>query len=147
MDGPPNRLQVDAFYARLRDELEALADRRVGEVTRTFLEVTGTAVAKGLWSLEFAFDEDDSRVARLEALFGNGLLAARTGARLRGFEVRLLLPKELPKYSLDGHAECRLERPADATNLVARFVRSLEELGAYRLIEPLVVEGLETELL
>lgn len=147
MDGPPVRLQVDAIHARLRVELAALVQPRVRDVMQTFLDVTALASAKGLWSLEFAFDEDDSRIARLEARFGNGLLAERTGARLRGFEVLIQLPKDLPKCEI-GHAfEAPVTLPLDPASLVARFVRSLAELGAYRFIEPLTVEGIETELL
>jgi hypothetical protein len=148
MDGPPARLQVDAMHARLRAELAALVQPRVRDVMQAFLDVAGLASAKGLWSLEFAFDEDDSRVARLEARFGNGRLAERVGASLRGFEVRILLPKELPKYSHDAHAfEAPVTLPPDPASLVARFIRSLEQLGAYRFIEPLLAEGVETALL
>jgi hypothetical protein len=136
------------MHARLRGALAALVQPRVRDVMQAFLDVAGLASAKGLWSLEFAFDEDDSRVARLEARFGNGRLAERVGASLRGFEVRILLPKELPKYSHDAHAfEAPVTLPPDPASLVARFVRSLEQLGAYRFIEPLVAEGVETALL
>ena len=148
MDGPPVRLQVRAIHTRLRLELAALVQPRVRDVMKTFLDVTGLASTKGLWSLEFAFDEDDSRIARLEARFGNGVLAQRMGADLRGVEVRILLPKELPKYSLEGHAfEAPVSLPPDPASLVARFVRSLADLGAYRFIEPLIAQGVETDLL
>lgn len=143
--------RVEGLYMRLRERLAMLRPRVVGDVMRTFLEVSSAGVAKGLWSLEFGFDEDDGRVAVIGARFGNGVLAARTGAQLPGYEVQLVLPKLLPKVTADAGgskaSEHMLGTPTDPTNLVARFVRSLAELGAYRLIEPLEAEAIEIELL
>lgn len=149
MDAAPPHQLVGTLYVRLREELGALQPLVVGHVMRTFLDVSSHAVARGLWSLEFAFDEDDSRVAVVEARFGDGLRAARTGARLQGYELRILLPKTLPQYTAETgrNASEHLLTPADPNDLIARFVRSLTALGAYRLIEPLEAESVETELL
>lgn len=150
MDAVPAHLHVEALCTRLREQIAELRPMVVGDVMRAFLEVSSHAVAKGLWSLEFAFDEDDGRVAVVEARFGNGLVAARTGVRLRGYEVRLLLPKTLPKYTPDTGSKASehlLATRTDPDDLVARFVRSLSSLGAYRLIEPLELESVEVELL
>lgn len=153
VEGPPLRLQVDALHKRLRAQVDALGPRAVvGGVTRAFVEIAAVAVERGLWSLEFSFDEDDSRVALLEARFGNGPVAERAGAELRGYVVRLLLPKQLPKNTFDGsraseHLAGVPGDGADRHNLVARFIRALDDLGAYRFIEPLETESVEIELL
>lgn len=149
MDGSSLRLPIEALHTRLRTHIAALGPAPlVGDVTRVVLEVSSLARGDGLWSLEFLFDEDDSRVALLEARFGDGVLAAATGAELRGYVVRLLLPKLLPKNTFDGSTASEHLRAmsSDRASLVARFVRALDELGAYRFIEQLRTESVETEL-
>lgn len=156
MTGP----ELQTLHTRLRERIGALVregppapgevrpGRIVGDVTRVFLELSSEADGKGLWSLEFVFDEDDSRVARLEARFGDGIEASRRGVELRGYAVHLLLPKMLPKNTFDGKSasEHLHTVPSDEKSLIARFVRALDELGAYRFIEPLALESVETEL-
>lgn len=141
-------IHVETLHRRLRARLATLAKPVAGDVMRVFLEISSVALEKGLWSLEFSFDEDDSRIARLEAQFGDGTLAQQTGGRLEGYAVLLLLPKTLPKYTAAGDetaSEHLLAVRSDPDDLVARFVRSVATLGAYRLIEALELESIETE--
>ncbi len=52
-------------------------------VMRVFLEVSSLASKQGLWSLEFVFDEDDGRVARIEARFWDARI--RSAGPLRSY--------------------------------------------------------------
>jgi hypothetical protein len=151
MDGSPLRVALDLVQRRLHERilaLGALGPLVVGDITRVFLEFAAVQTRDELWSLEFAFDEDDSRVARLEARFGNGILAERLGMTLSGYEVRILLPKVLPKFAHEPSASTYLQSMRSGTHdLVIRFVRALDEMSGYRYIEQLAAESVETELL
>lgn len=142
-------LTVEALRTRLRARIAALGGEVVvGDVTRAFLEVSSEPADPPVWSLEFMFDEDDSRIACLEARFGDGLAAERAGIELRGYAVRILLPKLLPKATFDRAIPSpHLRAMADEReSLAARFVRALDELGAYRLIEGLGFRAVDVEL-
>lgn len=148
MDGSPLRVAMDVVHRRLDERIAALGPLVVGDVTRVFLEFAAVTTRDDLWSLEFAFDEDDSRVARLEARFGNGLLAERLGMTLHGYEARIVLPKELPKYAFRPEPSAHLQSMRTGTHdLVMRFVRALDELSGYRYIEGLTADAVETDLL
>ena len=148
MDGSPLRVAMDVVHRRLHERIGAVGPLVVGDITRVFLEFAAVQTRDDLWSLEFAFDEDDSRIARLEARFGNDLLAERLGMTLHGYEVRILLPKALPKFAHEPKPSAHLESMRRGTHdLVTRFVRALDEMSGYRYIEGLTAESVETELL
>ena len=50
----------------------------------------------GLWSLEFAFDEDDGRIARIEARFWDPRIATPADGALPGYELQLVIPARIP---------------------------------------------------
>lgn len=144
MGVPGTPHSVEALRTRLRERVAALGtDALVGDMTRVFLEVSSEPADPPVWSLEFQFDEDDSRIACLDARFGNGIV----DPDLRGYSVRILLPKLLPKSTFDNAIPsphlCALSNEGES--LVARFVRALNELGAYRSIEPLQFRGVAVE--
>lgn len=144
MEGPSTRLNVESLRQRLRARVATLAtDAVIGDATRLFVEAAAEPCTPSIWSLEFQFDEDDSRVACLEARFGNGLV----DPDLRGYSMRILLPKLLPKTTFDRALSSPHLRTIakDGESLVARFVRALDELGAYRLIEGLPFREIAVE--
>ncbi len=57
------------LYALLCDRLAVLEPCAVAAVTRVFLDVSLMPCEERLWSLEFAFDQDDGRIARVVACF------------------------------------------------------------------------------
>ncbi len=143
------RFDVEALHVRLCERLAELHPRFVADVMRVFLEVSSLACEQRLWSLEFAFDEDDGRVARLEARFVDLGCPEPSYAPPRGYEVQVLLPKLFPARSAS-EEEASDEGVAVAAadgSLVARFVRALSDLGAYRTIEPLEAVSADAYLL
>lgn len=119
----------------LEERLLALRPLVVADVLRVFLEV----VRQGrLHSLEFAFDEHDGRIAKLEAVFSKrGSLGIGDGG---GIEVQLLLPKTIPARPPEDVAAL-VDDGASTTELGARFLRVLADLGAYRVIERLELQS------
>jgi len=148
---PPVRLQVEALHVRLCERIAELHSLVVADVVRVFLEVSSLPCEQMLWSLEFVFDEDDDRIARLEARFARRGALPASGEDLRGYEVHVLLPKVIPAHApADGIARAATDAPVNASapdTLVARFVRALDDLGAYRTIETLEARSAEVYLL
>ncbi len=110
---------------------------------RAFLEVSVLPCDHRLWSLEFGFDEDDSRVARLEAMFAPRHATNPQAEDLGGYEVHVLLPKILPPRpagEAGPMAEVGSGAPT-AEKLVARFLVALADLGSYRTIELLTARS------
>ncbi len=146
---PRPRLDVEALHLRLRERIAELHPPIVADVMRVFLEVSSMPCAAMLWSFEFAFDEDDDRIARLEARF------AKKGARnpseedLAGYEVHVHLPKVIPAHpppeSIRAAARALETAPARGS-LLARFLEALEDLGAYQTIEQLEARLVEVYL-
>lgn len=148
----PPRIDLGALHALLRERLGALEPPPVAEATRHFLEVTALPCELMLWSLEFAFDEDDARVARLEARFVEHGAVDPFRDDLPGVAVYLLLPRVLPPPpphdpSEDDASAAHAVATAEGPSLVARFVRALADLGAYRTIEAVVVRGVDVHRL
>jgi len=142
------RVELQALYVQLRERIAALRPLVVAEVTRVLLEVSSLPCHQRLWSLEFAFDEDDGRIARFEATYVQGDAPSPTSDDLDGFEIRVLLPKILPPpvRAKDGVAVVRVPDGAHADgSLAARFVQELSEFGAYLRIETL--EGVSADVL
>jgi hypothetical protein len=148
MDDLPARLDVGALHVRLCERLGALQPRSVADVMRVFLEVSSLACEEKLWSLEFAFDEDDGRVARIEARFVDRDARDPLEGPPRGYEVHVLLPKLIPpRMPADGDDEQGVAVAVADGSLVARFLRALADLGAYRTIEPLEAVAADAYLL
>ena len=139
MDGAPlPTFDVETLHARLRERLGELRPLTVVEILRVFLEVSSLPCASRLWSLAFAFDEDDGRIARLEARYARHDAQGDDLDDLRGIEVQVLLPKFIPRY--DGNDEGAVlqqgpDRDLAPGSLVLRFLAALADLGAYRAIE------------
>lgn len=147
---PPPRLDVNALHARLCERIAELHPLVVADVTRVFLEVSSLACEQMLWSLEFAFDDDDGCIARLEARFAKHGEPSRSGEAHDGYEVHVLLPRIIPANAPAEDVRARTHGPADAPasgSLAARFVRALAALGAYRTIERLEGRSVEVYLL
>lgn len=149
MDDTPTRLDVEALHVRLCERLAELHPPVVAEVMRVFLEVSTLPCEDRLWSLEFAFDEDDGRIARLEARFVDREARDPSFAPSRGYEVHVLLPKVIPARAPvdEEDTEQGVAVAAADGSLVARFVRALTDLGAYRTIEPLEAVSADVLLL
>lgn len=151
MEPRPAHLTVEALRARLEQRIASLYRPVVADVMRVFVEVSLLDCELALWSLEFAFDEDDGRVARFEAQFADWDARDPSTAAVRGYELRVLLPRVIPaRGPIDGVRAA--ERALDLAGrrhgtLVARFVRALSDLGAYRTIEPLEALSVEAYLL
>jgi hypothetical protein len=143
-------LDVEALHWRLCQRIAELRRPIVADATRVFLEVSSLARERGLWSLEFAFDEDDGRVARIEARFWDPWVATPADGELPGYEVRLVMPKRIPLVTPADRARAAehvLVMAAEDGGVVSRFVRALTDLGAYRGIEPVEVLSAEGHLL
>jgi hypothetical protein len=126
------RLDVAALHSRLRRRLAELQRPVVANIMRAFLEVSALAKEQGLWSLEFAFEEDDARVARIEARFWGLLDPAPTAGDLPGDEVRLTMPRPIPVTPVAARqtaADYVLVMAAGHGQLIARFVTALTDLG------------------
>lgn len=138
MDGVRHALfDVAMLQDLLRERLEGRPVASVAEVLQAFLDVAAMSCDRKLWSLEFSFDSDDSRIARLAAAFAPRHATAPEAEDMTGFEVHVLLPKLLPARTMDDGCAA-LEAPtgaATAEKLVARFLVMLTDLGAYRTIE------------
>ena len=146
---PTPRFDVEALHVRL---CERIAERRplvVADAVRVFVEISSLPCEQVLWSLEFAFDEDDGRIARVEARFADRGATAPSEEDARGYEMHLLLPKLIPARAPDGvrPASSATEEAAAHGSLVARFTRALADLGAYRTIELLEACSAEVYLL
>lgn len=142
---PPALLELEALEACLRERLAAPGPLTVTDVLRAFLHVLTLPCVRRLWSLEFAFDEHDGRVARLAATFAARDVRAPRPDELLGYEVHLLLPMILSLPATED-AGAVLDVTGDASTaegLVASFLRALADLGAYRSIERLVVRSAE----
>jgi len=135
------RFDVESLYALLSEKLSDLEPRAVAAVVRVFLEVSSLPCERRLWSLEFAFDEDYGRIARLVACFLDRSAFSATDDTLHGYEVELLLPRVLPPRVTSGGVEMGGATGGDVANgaLVSRFERALAVLGAYRTIEDIEV--------
>lgn len=142
-------LGVEALHALLSEQLSDLQPPEVAAVMRVFLEVSSLPCERRLWSLEFAFDEDDGRIARLVACFVDRRASGPTGDSLHGYEVEMLLPRVLPPRATSGGVEMDGATGGDVANgaLVSRFERALAVLGAYRTIENIELVSAETLLL
>lgn len=144
------RFGVESLHALLSEKLAELGPReQVAAVMRVFLEVSSLPCDRHLWSLEFAFDEDDGRIARLVACFVDRRLSARTDDTLHGYEVELLLPRVLPPRPTSAGVEMAGTSGGDVASdaLVPRFERALGVLGAYRSIENIEFVSAEALLL
>ena len=147
---PPKRFDVDALHVRLCERIAELHPLLVADVVRVFLEVSSLPCEQMPWSLEFAFDEDDSRIARVEARFApDPARALAAPEELPGYEVHVLLPKVFPSRAPADNLRAASYAPATAArdSLVARFTQALAELGAYRTIETLEALSAEVYLL
>lgn len=142
-------LDIEALHWRLRQRIGELDQPAVADVMRVFLDVSSLALKSGLWSLEFAFDEDDGRVARIEALFWDPLVPRPAGDTLPGYEVRLVMPRVIPVLGVADRTKAadHVLAMAGHGGLVSRFVAALTDLGAYRGIEPMKVVSVEVHLL
>jgi hypothetical protein len=148
MEPVPARVRVEALHLRLCGRIAELHRPPVADVVRAFLEVAVLA-GEQLRSLEFVFDEDEGRVARLEARFW-GTSDASEDVPGRGFEVRLTLPRILPLRTpaqRQKAAERVLSLADKHGSLVNRFIAALSELGAYRAVEPVELLSAEAHLL
>ncbi|AKU97790.1 hypothetical protein AKJ09_04454 [Labilithrix luteola] len=142
MDGGPlPTFDVAALHARLRERIAEVQPPVVADLMRVFLEVSVLPCELRLWSLEFAFDEDDGRIARMEARFAKPDAAHRDLDELddlRGYEVQILLPKIIPNRApaedVATTTDAEESAPTPRT-LVTRFLRALADLGSYRSIE------------
>lgn len=146
----PLRHDVEALHARLREKVAELHPLVVTDVLRVFLAVSVLPCKQMLWSLEFAFDEDDGRIAHVEARFADRGRPPRPDEILKGYEVELLLPMLIPARTGGGEARGAAVAPASAAapgSLVARFLRALDDLGAYRTIESLHARAVDVHLL
>jgi len=142
-------VRIDALRARLLGRFAELDRPLTSDVMRVFLEVSGSASEDGLWSLAFAIDDDDGRIARLEARFWLDP-DAPPDAELPGYEVRLTLPRILPvctPAARKAAAQRVQEVSGPDDGLVARFVRALADLGEYRAVEPVTVLVIDVDLL
>ena len=142
--------EVEALYALLCERLAVLEPCAVAAVTRVFLEVSLLPCQERLWSLEFAFDQDDGRIARVVASFVDR--HATTGPATdapRGYQVDMLLPRVLPPRAPSDGVELESGSGGDVPDgaLVARFERALAVLGAYRTIETIGLVSVEAHLL
>ncbi len=143
-------LEVEALYALLCDRLAVLEPCAVAAVTRVFLEVSLLPCEERLWSLEFAFDQDDGRIARVVACFVDRLAKRPTEEAPRGYQVDMLLPRVLPPRAPSDGVELEGESGGDDVSdgaLVARFERALVVLGAYRSVETIELVSVEAHLL
>ena len=144
MDGVPHALfDVEELQACLRERLAPPRALAVTDVLAAFLHVLALPCDRRLWSLEFAFDEDDGRVARLVAMFAERSVPAPEPEDLVGYEVHILLPGVLAPRSVEDIGAV-LDVAGSATTaegLVASFLGALAELGAYRTIERITVRS------
>lgn len=151
MQPRPAHSTVNALRARLEQRIAGLHRPIVADVMRVFVEVSLLDCELALWSLEFAFDEDEGRVARFEAQFAEWDARDPSTAAIAGYELQVVLPRVIPvRRPVDGirAAQRALELAGRRHgNLVARFVRALSDLGAYRTIEPLEAVSVEAHLL
>lgn len=150
MTGPAAvRLDVDALYARLCERLAELRPKPVAAVLEAFLEVSTLPGEQRLWSLEFAFDEDDGRIARLEARFADHGTTRPDVDTLHGYEVQMVLPRVLPPRPAGrgDESEAATAGGGGGDALLARFERAMADLGAYRTIEAIELVSAEVYLL
>lgn len=148
----PARLRPEALHLRLCQRIAELHRPLVADVMRVFLDVSSSAVDEGLWSLEFAFDEDEGRVARMTARFWDAAESVNTApeVELPGYVVQVVLPRVMPLRTPLDRAKAAEQVLAVAEGkgaLVARFVRALTDLGAYRAVEPVHAVSAEAHLL
>lgn len=147
----PVRPNVETLHAHLCERLAELRPLVVSEVMRTFLEVSTLDCELQLWSLAFAFDEDDGRVAHIEAQFADWNARAPSEDGLRGYEIQVLLPRVLRTGAapvVDATTEPALSLTGeDRKTLSSRFVRALADLGSYRSIEGIEAVAADAVLL
>ncbi len=141
--------EVEALYALLCERLAVLEPCAVAAVTRVFLEVSLLPCQERLWSLEFAFDQDDGRIARVVASFVDRHATGPATDAPRGYQVDMLLPRVLPPRAPSDGVELESASGGDVPDgaLVARFERALAVLGAYRTIETIGLVSVEAHLL
>jgi hypothetical protein len=146
----PSEIDVRALSGRLRDRFLDQRGLVMVDVVRAFLEISLLPCEQKLWSLAFAFDEDEGHVAHLEARFANhGFVTGKDLDHLQGYDVEVLLPKFIAacaKAEEDRAIAC-VERELDPTSLGARFLHALSNLGAYRTIEVALVRSATVYLL
>lgn len=119
---------------------------------RLFLEVSSLPCEERLWSLEFAFDDEHGRVARLVASFIDRCATGPTDDSGHGYEIAMMLPRVLPQRGASdgvamGSATSGEVAEVAAGSLVSRFERALAELGAYQTIERIELVSAEAHLL
>jgi hypothetical protein len=150
MDGVPHAtFDVEELQDCLRKRLARPRALAVTDVLADFLHVLTLPCDRRLWSLEFAFDESDGRIARLVAMFAERNVPAPTPDDLVGYEVQILLPVFLvPRAAEDVGAVLDVAEGATTVErLVASFLRALVDLGAYRAIERIIVRSAEVSSL
>lgn len=153
MAQPPAPSSVEALHARLAARLVDLRPLHVAHVMRAVLDISALPCTHRLGSLEFGFDEDEGRIARIEARFAERGVRDPFQPMDLGYEVEIQLPRIIPTRMADDgeqgdHAVMRVHSASSSDgSLVARFVRALADLGAYRNIEPVVALSVETNLL
>ena len=143
---PSREDEVADLHAHLAERLGALRSLVVHDVVRTFEEVASLPCRRLLWSLEFAFDEDTGRTARLEARFAPRAATNPREEDLDGLAVHVLLPRVLPPQASHDLLLASAENESPPGALVIRFRRSLAELGAYLTIETLEAREVELHL-
>lgn len=150
MEPLPARLTIEALRARVEKRIAGLHRLVVADVMRVFLEVSILECEQMLFSLEFAFDEDDGRIARFEARFADWS-TQEPPEELEGYELLVQLPRVIPPREpvagVHTAAERAIELAGPHGSLVARFVRALADLGAYRSIERLEAVAVDAYLL
>lgn len=145
----PAPSSVEALHTRLEARIVDLQPLHVAHVMRAFLEVAALPCTHRLASLEFAFDEDEGRIARIEARFAEKGILDPFQPLDRGYEAEIHLPRIIPTRPPDDDQAVMRVHTASTSDerLVARFVRALADLGAYRNIEPVVAVAVHTNLL
>lgn len=146
---PQVTFDVAALHGHLSAKLAELRPLVVRDVMRVVLEVSSLPCEKMLWSIAFAFDEDDGRIARIEACFNDHEAPLVSDDELDGYEVQLLLPKILPKRPPGDPVRAAAPALGSASardSLVTRFCRALAELGAYRTIEEIEAVSVDVYL-
>ena len=139
--------RVDALQAHLSKRIAELRPLVVADITRAILAVSTFPCERSLYSLEFAFDEDDGRAAHFEVQFADWDAKNPAADGLSGYEVFVYLPRVLtPPPGSANRAAAAAPSPGDA-DLPARFVRYLADLGAYKTIEPLEAVSADVYLL
>lgn len=148
---PAARLDIQGLQVMLAQRIAALGQPVVvADAMRVFLEVSSLASERGLWSLEFAFDEEDARTAVMQARFWDSADPAPAAAELPGYEVQLAMPRLIPVTSVAARQKAadHVRVLASARGaLVTRFITALNDLGAYRTVEAVLASSADVHRL